>query len=249
MAINPTGANQGPQAPIMYDPHAPGAATGGPGSYNFGNSQNPTPPPTGTNQNPFQVPLPTMPVSMNPTGAPGGAPGGVTTTGLGGSTVTGGNASGLNTQSNDALLRSLQENYGQGPGSMIFQFLQSGGGFNAPLAQQTVEATNKAMEHNIQLGLGNLEGTLGGQGISPDSSVAALETSNYESNALTQMNAIDANIYNQMWDQSQNRELSLMEGVAGVSATSIANQNSQWLTDLTGIAGAAGSIMGGVAAF
>lgn len=251
MAMNPTGTNTGPQAPILYDPNhgsgGPAGATGGPGNYNFGNSQNPTPPPVGTNQNPFQVPLPTMPVSMNPGGAP--------TTGLPTGPVKGQNGQILNTsnqfgQTPDQQNRTLQEfqnQYGEGMGSLIYQYLQSGGGYNSALADQTVQATNKAMEQNIQLGLGNLTGTLGAQGISPDSSVSALETSNYESNAMTQMNAIDANIYNTMFEQGQNRELSVLEGGAKVDATAQANSQN-WFQQLNSFLGFGQSAAGGASA-
>jgi len=239
MAMNPTGTNTGPQAPILFDPNHGAQATGGPGSYNFGNSQNPTPPPTGTNQNPFQVPLPTMPVVMNPgSGGPGLT--GSTVHGQNNQNLTSGNQFGQTQDQQNRTLQELQNQYGEGMGSLIYQYLQSGGGYDSALAKQTVDATNAAMEHNIQLGLGNLTGTLGAQGISPDSSVSALETSNYESNAMTQMNAIDANIYNQMFEAGQNRELSVLEGGAKVDATAQANQPSLFqqitspLTDITG---------------
>jgi hypothetical protein len=161
--------------------------------------------------------------------------------------ATGGPLGGQTDRQQGRTLGELQKYYGEGMGSLIYQYLQSGGGYNSALADQTVKATNDAMLHNIEIGMGNLTSTLGASGISPNSSVSALETSNYESNAMTQMNAIDAQIYNQMYESGQNRELSMLMQTGDVNAKGTANQPTFWST-LSNILGIGGAAAGGASA-
>lgn len=209
-----------------------GAPTGSPGTINAGNTMNPTTPQPPSTYNPFQVPLPTLGVSQNPGGAVNGTPG--TVVGANGQITPTNNLFDQTGRQDSRTLNELQSQYGEGMGSLIYQYLQSGGGYNSALATQTVDATNAAMIQNIQLGMGNLSSTLGAQGISPNSSTSALETSNYESNAVTQMNAIDANIYNSMFESGQNREESILQSTSKNAATTAANDAGQGvLGDLT----------------
>lgn len=224
MALNPTGSTTTtPVLPINQTKTPIGG-----GNYNFGNTQNPTAPPSPTNTNPFNfyptVPGPTGVVSTNPPGSSTGNIGTVTTTE--GSSLTSPNPFGLSTDQANTMLKELRSNYGDGMGTAIFQYIMSGGGYNAPLAQQDVAATNAAMQQNINLGESNLETNLGASGIAPNSSSSALEISNYLSNAYTQMNQIDASIYYDMWNQSQNRELTALEHAGDVTATGLANSPS-----------------------
>lgn len=240
MALNPTGTTALPFAP---DPrHGPGG-----GNYNFGNTQNPTAPPAPTTTNPYNgyptVPGPTGTVSTNPPGSPTGNSGTVTTTE--GSSLTSPNPFGLSTDQANTMLKELRANYGDGMGTAIFQYIMSGGGYNAPLAQQDVAATNAAMQQNINLGESNLETNLGASGIAPNSSSSALEISNYLSNAYTQMNQIDASIYYDMWNQSQGRELSALEGAGNLTATGLANSPSA-MSYLSLGAQAGGSVLEGL---
>lgn len=175
---------------------------GSPGNYNFGNSQNPNP--SGTPGSTFAG-LPTT--SMNP--------------GTGGSSTNNFN---LNPSDASRLSSELDKYYGQGVGSMLLQFLQSGGGFNGPLTQQAVNAQIQAMQQQIQRGLGNLDTQMGETGVSPNSSAWALETGDYESQAVAQENAITAQEYFDMWNQSQNRMTSILKDVADVNATGTANE-------------------------
>lgn len=208
-----------------------GIPTGSPGTINAGNAQNPTTPQPPSTYNPFQVPLPAGAPVMNPGGAPTS---GTTVLGDNGQINPSNNSFNQTDRQQTRTLEELQSQYGEGMGSLIFQYLQSGGGYNSALANQTVDATNKAMIQNIQLGMGNLSSTLGAQGISPNSSTSALETSNFESNALTQMNAIDANIYNSMFEAGQNREESILQSTSKNAATTAANDAGQGvLGDLT----------------
>jgi hypothetical protein len=190
------------------------------------------PPSTGNPYNYSGNPLPGYPIPGGVSTNPGG--GGLGTT-LGGpvtlkdnngNPLTTGNLFGQNPGQENWLLNEMQHQFGSGVGSMLFQFLQSGGGYNLPLAQQDVNATNAAMMNNINLGYGSLGSTLAGQGISPNSSASALEVGNFMSSALTNMNAIDASVYEDMWNQSMNRETQMLGMVGQEGATNAANQTT-----------------------
>lgn len=212
-------------------PGPSGIMTGGPGNFGFGNSGNPNP--TVTAGNPYLT-------GVTSTGAPGtttlegssvpGAPqidpnSGLPSTSMnpGGAPGTG-NANGLDPRQSDRTLAELQKYYGEGMGSMLFNFLQSGGGFNSALTKQAVDAQNAAMQHQIQEGEQNLWGSMGNTGVSPNSSVWALETGDYMSNAVAQENAITAQEYFNMWNQSQNRMTDILGKTSDVNATATANE-------------------------
>jgi|SRR5579864_635227 len=198
--VNPSGGSN----PTQYSTTWGGAPpTGSPGSYNFGNAQNPNPPMM-PNQ-PFAG-LPTT--SMNP-----GSPAGQTP-----------NQFNLTGRQDQRSLSELQKYYGEGIGSMIYQYLQSGGGFNSALTEQAVSAQVADMQQNIQRGLGNLDTQMGETGINPNSSAWALETGDYQTQAVKDENAITAQEFYNMWNDSQNRELSLLKDTANVNATGTANQ-------------------------
>jgi hypothetical protein len=251
MAPNPTGivgagGTQPVSNPILYNPIST-APTGSAGNMGFGNTANPAPPMPPENINPYGSPTPGTPppsdstfpmpsagVSMTPPGAPGGSTNPVT--GQSGQVVTDPNTFGQTGRQQDRTLQELQKYYGEGMGSMLYQYLQSGGGFNSALTTQAVDAQTAAMQHDIQMGFNTLGTNLAESGISPNSSVAALEKSNYMSQAVTQENAIAAQEYYNMWNQSQNRELEMLGEVGRVNATGTANQPSFWST--------AGNILG-----
>ena len=238
MAMNPTGLNTTRQSPILLAPRD-GTATssGGPGNVNFGNTQNPNPPASSNTWNPYNFYPASGPPTMNPPGAPGtpqtpGAPGTVTTTE--GPPMTSPNPFGMSTDQANSLLKGLTRDFGTGMGTMMFQYLMSSGGYNSALAKQNVDATNAAMMKNIQVGEGNLQTNLAASGISPNSSSSALELSNYLSNAMTQMNQIDASIFYDMWNQSQNRELTALMDTGHERATATANEPT-FMSQLTSI--------------
>jgi hypothetical protein len=206
-AINPTGlsnamatTNWGSVSkggPVMGSPYP----TGGPGNFGFGNSTNPNPPGTG----------PSAPVQF-----PG-------TTGTGVGAQTGGSTgfgsgmpfnSGQNTDP-QGLQSKLSDIFGSGLGNFISQFLTSGGGYNSAITQQDINAQIQNMQHNIQTGYGNLQNELGAQGVSPLSSVNALESSNYQAQATAEENQLVAQDYYNMWNQSMANEVSILGGVLG----------------------------------
>lgn len=237
MPLNPTGTNTTPQNLILSNPVVY-SATGGPGNMGFGNTGNPTPPmpPEGTNpysgapgsttagvppsSSTFGVP---PPVSMNPPGSPGaGTTGSVQ--GVSGQTLNAPNTFDQTGRQQNRTLQELQNQYGEGMGSMLYQYLQSGGGFNTGLTTQAISAQDAAMQQQIQMGFNTLGTNLAESGISPNSSVAALEKSNYMSEATTQENAIAAQEFYNMWNQSQGREASLLQDTSQTAATYTANQ-------------------------
>lgn len=244
-----------------------GIMTGGPGNVGYGNSGNPNP--TITAGNPYllgttsagssgmstlegsSVPGaaapgagPIDPATGLPVSPSAGLPG--TSMNPGGGPGTG-NANGLDPRQSDRTLAELQKYYGEGMGSMLFNFLQSGGGFNSALTSQAVQAQNAAMQHQIQEGEQNLWAGMGNTGVSPNSSVWALETGDYMSNAVAQENAITAQEYFNMWNQSQNRMTDILGKVSDVNATGTANEAGlmSWLTGATTAFGSPSPMGGG----
>jgi hypothetical protein len=178
---------------------------------------------------------------MNP-GAPapvqGTGPG--TVTGQNNQTTPTNNVFDQTQRQDNRTLGELQTYYGEGMGSLIYQYLQSGAGYNSAITQQSVDAQTNAMQQQIQLGANNLTSALGTMGISGSGLESSL--SNYEVGAAQQENAITAQEYYNMWNQSQQREFGMLQDVANVNATGTANQGS-WVDDLAGSLEIAGSFL------
>lgn len=136
------------------------------------------------------------------------------------------NATGL-TGSNASRLLGENQNYlGQGVGAMVTNYLNSGAGYNGPLAQQTINATDQAMQQQINLQYGDLQTNLGNAGLSPNSSASALASSNFMSNASAQENQVAAQQYTQMYAQSQQNYLQAMQDVMGINNMGTMNQQT-----------------------
>jgi hypothetical protein len=227
------------------------------GNFNFGNSANPNAPQP-SNINPFGLPATSaaMPAAqVNSTfSAPGGPAPALNPASSPTSTMTTGNpvTNQWNPQGNAGLFgstegtennidQSISATFGSGIGNLLSQYLQSEGGFNSALTTQTVDAQTAAMQQQIQQGLGNLQTNLAESGISPNSSVSALEQSNYMSQATTQENAITAEDFFNMWSQSSQQENSLVDLIGGAGAAKKTGQ-SNFLTSILGdVIGAAGT--------
>lgn len=242
--MNPTGVigsgsgNTMPgQASTPFSAFMPtGTGTGGAGNMGFGNSANPNPAIAGTT--PFGA-TPSTPV-QNP-GQPAQPPG------LPSGTVTGDNnqvSPSANTfdqtqRQQNRTLGELQTYYGEGMGSLIYQYLQSNGGYNSAITQQAVDSQVNAMQQQIGLGANDLTSRLGTMGISGSGLTDSL--TNYENTATTQENAIVAQEYYNMWNSSQNRELSMLMSTADVNAKGTANQ-SNWMDYLNYALGLVGDV-------
>ena len=224
--INPTGTNFLPKPGASTGGSTgafqfPFGGTGGPGNFGFGNATNPNPPGTGPTT-PVMNPSPTGPL---PVGVPG---------------------SGVE-QLPTSTANELGKIFGKGLGSLYQSLIQSQGGYNSGLTQQSVDAQIQAMQEQIQRGWGQTATQLGETGISPDSSVYALTAGDYFSNVTAQENAITAAEYFNMWNQSQNREFGLVQDLIKPGSEYQANkpgilgQVGQWLGLGTGVAGAIGS--------
>lgn len=233
--------------PILSMPT--GTGTGGAGTTGFGNAMNPNPTSGG--------------VSMFPGGTPSqaGPPQMGTVTGQNGQQIQSPNTFDQTGRQQNRSLGELQQYYGEGIGSMLYQYLQGGaggtdpnlpmGGYNAALTQQSVDAQIGAMQQQIGQGANDLQSRLGAMGVSGGSSGMQYALGNYMDQAMKQENAITANEYYDMWNQSmnremqmfegaQNRELSMLQDVSKVNATGTANQSS-WMDTLGSIfQGAAG---------
>lgn len=204
-------------------PMGPQPPTGGPGNYNWGNAGNPNAA-LASHWGPT--------TTMSPTGGPqAGNPFGLT----GAGNYTGMSAS---------LGNELGKIYGKGVGGELYQFLQSGAGYSGPLAQQSVDAQIQAMQHQANLGWGNISSQLGAMGVSPGSSVQGLAAGDYWSNVVAQENAITAQEYYTMWNESMNRETGMLESLLGDSAKYRANKGGGWMSWLKGGLDIAGSFLG-----
>jgi hypothetical protein len=211
-----------------------GTGTGGSGNMNMGNAANPnatpssgnpyTPAGTPSGASPVTGATPQSPTtSMNP-GQPApqpGAPAG-TVTGENGQTSTSNNNFNQTQTQQNRTLGELQTYYGEGMGSLIYQYLQSNGGYNSSITQQAVDSQTNAMQQQTQLGANNLQSMLGAEGISGTGLTDSL--TNYENQAVTQENAITSQEYYNMWNASQDRELAVLNQAGQTNATGTANQ-------------------------
>jgi hypothetical protein len=258
LSLNPTGGNGSPGSLLPPSPisgqNAGTPPVGGAGTYNFGNTANPTAPQPTSTENPFMpsndnfAPAGPAPV-MNPgqpssgTAAPG-TPIPSSEAGMSGYS-TGNTVTGVTAATN-----RFDNTFGAA-GPEIAGYLNSSGGYNSAITEQTVQAQDAAAQGQIELGLGNLKENLAAAGISPDSSVSALESSNYMSNAETQLNALNAQEFYNMWNQSNSNELSLIESIEGPQASHIASTSGlaeagSIIGDIGALGGAAGSIITGI---
>lgn len=206
--------------------------TGGPGNMGFGNSANPSPPMVSLGTNPFMGGPTMAPRAMTSTMTPGGAPtatasptdpySGYTTSEH--STTAAPNAFGQSQSQMNWTEKYLQETYGGGMGSLIFQYLMSGGGYNAPLTQQAVGAQTQAMQQQIGQGASDLQGRLAAMGVSGSSSEMGQSLTDYANQAATQENAITAQEYYNMWNAAQNREANMIQFGATGTAKTLANK-------------------------
>jgi hypothetical protein len=169
----------------------------------------------GTNSTGMQMPV-----------SPSAAPNGLTVSPTPGATGTTANATGTSGSNAAALLRENQNYLGQGVGATATNYLTSGAGYNGPLAQQTINATDAAMQTQINQQYGDLQTSLGNAGLSPNSSAAALSNSNFLSNASAQENEVAANQYTQMYSQSQTDYLSELEALQGINNAGTMNQQT-----------------------
>jgi hypothetical protein len=150
------------------------------------------------------------------------------------------NVTGDNPADQSRLLAENQNYYGQGVGATLTNYLNSGAGYNGALAQQTVNATDNAMQQQINQQYGGLQTSMSNAGLSPNSSASALANSQFLSNASAQENQVAAQQYTQMYSQSQSDYLSALEMVSGVNNQGTINQKTT--------AGQVGSFLtGGVA--
>jgi hypothetical protein len=154
------------------------------------------------------------------TSSTAGTPG--TVTGDNGQSTSSPNAYGQTQRQQDRSLGELQDEYGEGMGSMIYNLLQSGG-MNTNLVNQTDNAMIQAMQTQINQGAGNLNNVLGAQGVSGNSSANLLANSNYQAQATAQENSLIAGNYLQQYDVGQQLLNSILGGSMQVSAQNSAN--------------------------
>lgn len=153
-------------------------------------------------------------------------PGG-TSGALGGAVGTNtGAMSGISSREASRVLGENQNYLGQGMGALATNYLQSGAGYNGALAQQTVSATDNAMQQQINQQYGALQSSMAEAGLSPDSSGFNLGESEFLSNASAQENEVAANQYTQMYSQSQQDYLSELEQLQNMNFEGTMNQKT-----------------------
>jgi hypothetical protein len=217
------------------------SGTGGAGNVGYGNSMNATAA-TSTSANPYTSSTGTSTGASSSAVSSPYAGSTSTVTGENGQSFTSNNAFGQTSRQMNRTLGELQTYYGEGMGSLIYQYLESGGGYNSQLTQQTNAAQLNAMQGSQARGASNLTSQLGAMGVSGASSGTTDALTNYQIGATQQQEAITSQEYYNMWNESQNRELSMVEQVANVNATGTANQ-STWMDDLsTGMSTASAGI-------
>jgi hypothetical protein len=222
--MNPTGVIGSGSGNVMPGQTATafmptGTGTGGAGTMNYGNATNPVA--ATTSANPYVASSSATPSTLTP----------------GGASAAASPASG-----------ELSKIYGGDIGALISQYLGTNGGFNSGITQQAITGQVNAMGQQIQGGANNLTSMLSAMGISGGSSGMTSSLTNYMNQATTQENAITSQEYYNMWNQSQQNELSELQSVQNAAGTYEANQFN-WqdaLGDIIGLGGAAGSIMKGI---
>lgn len=172
-------------------------------------------------------PISGTPVAAPPTTAIPGAPAPVTgiqptATGENGQTIT--NNTQTQTQTNRTL-GELQNYYGEGIGSYIFNLMNTGG-INENVANQTNTADINAMQGNIEQGSADLNATLGAQGVSGNSSASALSNARYNQGATAQENQVINQNYMQEYTEGQQMLQSLLPGILNTNAQGTANSNN-----------------------
>lgn len=225
MNINPTGAKGG----STTAGGAPVFSTGGPGNYGYGNM---SPQPIATHA---------IGVSMNPgTGGP------VAETGMNNQTTATQNPFDLTGRQQNRALQETQQYFGEGVGAELQNYINQGAGYNSALTQQAIDAQNNAMQQQIQLGANDLNSQLGAMGISSGSSALPEALTSYYNQAAQSQNAIDAQEYYNMWNQSQGRLADMLQYVGNVNAIGTANQSTpmDYLNQALGIGQSVAGLFG-----
>ncbi len=199
--------------------------------------------------------------ATNPYGTPSlsaGSGSSTTVTGQNGQQISTQNAFDQTGRQQDRTLGELQDYYGEGMGSLLYQYLQSGGGMNLPITQQAVGAQDTAMQAQLasqiaqmyqtaNIGSGNLNNILGAQGLSANSSSNILANTQYQADtaqsindlinqAYSRQNALTAEEFFNMWNASQNREENILGQTAQTNKEGTANQGN-WMDDITSALG------------
>ena len=242
----------------------PSTGVGGPGNMNYGNGMNPaaTFGAGSTGSSPAGTAPTATAATASTTGQPQQTSAGSSTTGSfiqpyqdqGGMSVSSANNPYGETEGQQYWqLKYLSDAYGP-MGAMIYQYLNSNGGYNSQVTQQTVDATTNAMGRQTQQGANALTSSLASQGVSGSSSTMGDALGAYENQATAQQNAITAQDYYNMWNQSQQNEENMIQFAAKGTGAAQANKPTamdylgmglQLVGDVFGISSGAGGMGGG----
>jgi hypothetical protein len=188
----------------------------------FGNAANPNPSMGVPGANPF-IQGPTARPAANKVDPinPVGGGGFVTSEG---STTPTANPWGQSQSQQNWTEKYLQETYGGGMGSLVYQYLMSNGGMNTPATQQMIGAQTNAMQQQTQLGVNSAVSTLGAMGISGSSPGLQDTVAGIENQAIAKENALSAEEFYNMWNASQNREMGMIQFAAEGTGKTLANK-------------------------
>src|ERR1700734_123367 len=131
-----------------------------------------------------------------------------------------------NAEGSGSVLGENQNYYGTGMGALLTNYLESGAGYNGPLAQQTITATDNAMQQQINQQYGGLQTALAEAGPSPYLCASALGQSNLLSTASADENQVAAQQYTEMYSQSQSLYQNTLMQMANVNAQGTQNQTT-----------------------
>lgn len=223
------GYNGGSMAP------APFGMTGQPGA-NFGGTQTGAAPPSGAiggSNNPL---LPTFPAGQATTAFPANTAGTVPTN-LSGAPAPGGSGGwpiggGFQGMNRDGFLKAMKDaGFGKPIGDLLWNFLQSGAGFNPQVAQALINS----MQPMVQRGEADILEQFSAMGLR-NSSPAAIGLGDF----LSQVNLNEEQIFAQMYEQAVQNYLTVL--LSGSSKKGL----SSGLSGLGSLIGGAGNLLQGI---
>jgi hypothetical protein len=212
-AVNPSGTTLSMPAP--FSGVLPSGSAGGKGVNTLL--------PGGTNPSQHNPYVPAT--STGGFGAYGFPPGSSSTTGTPGSgssssTIPGinvGNISDLSSGDMGSLLNKLDKTYGKGMGDLLAKFLSSGAGYNPQVLQQ--------MFAQLQPGFANQQQNLLQQFSASGNRFGSGAETGY-ADLLGQQSLTEGNIAAQLYEQSVQNYMQILEGVSNMDATRIMNTPS-----------------------
>lgn len=139
----------------------------------------------------------------------------------------------------NALLGQLTSAFGEGAGDSLFNFLQSGAGYNPQVAQELLGQ----FQPQIARGEASLASQFGASGMGA-SSPAAIAQAAFEAESANQENTL----LSQLYEQGVNNYMNTLMGVTGVGKNNTSMNQGGLMGDINSILGLASSGAGALSA-